>query len=930
MPRVVWFAPLVWVMSVQTAYADLAAGREKLTHGDYKEALSTLEAASGRERFDAQLLKVQALVRVGELTKAERLAKKLASASGERGIRGQIAYAEVLSQTGRYDQAKHLLEPIVAKHMSDHMRARYLLALLYRNIGQYDRSEKMFLTIDAQYRDRSLDEKSAEQLFYLAQAGRYLESFEFAKSFFTDALALDPAYHEANIAFRHLFLYKYNAADAEQSFDEVLKIDPNHPDAHAGLARVKLEQSYDLAAATYHLERALEVNPKHIPSLEIRAELETDKNQWSAAIATIGEILKINPNHAGARSQLATIHWLRDETPAYEAEKAKVFAINPKYAPFYHIVARSAVREHRYKEAIELENEALQLDPSYYLAMAEVGTGYLRLGNESKGLEWLRKAYKKDGYNVRTVNLLDLFEQVIPKDYETATSKSFRFRLHKDERVMFERYVPPVLERAFADMSKRYGFKPSTVILELYRDPAHYSVRTVGLPNLGALGVCFGQVITARSALAGDINWGMVLWHELSHVFAIQLSNSRVPRWYTEGLSEYETMVARPEWRRENDADLYSAMLEDAIPSVAELNYGFMKPDMSQIVVAYYLSAVTIEYIVDTYGFDRVVEGLRLFGTGLETPEVISKITGKTVAAFDKEFRSYLEKRLAPYKGTFRLPASGFSNVDALKEAAKKAGNKARPWAELALGHFFDGDADNAKKAVDKALASDPHEPIALYIRAELALRSRKIDEARAAYEAMIKSGSDGGEIRGRLGMIAAHEKNNVEAEKQFCAAKRLDPERSYPYQALADLYFEQNKPDAALAELETYVSIEQMQYEPIKKLVDELFTRSRWAKVRYYGEMAMFINPGDSDLLLKLGRAYAETGSAAEALYSYDSALLATPALRRPALAHIGRASALEALGQHKNAQRAAKMALKLEPNNADALAVASKLGVR
>jgi len=42
--------------------------------------------------------------------------------------------------------------------------------------------------------------------------------------------------------------------------------------------------------------------------------------------------------------------------------------------------------------------------------------------------------------------------------------------------------------------------------------------------------VCFGQVITAMSPSNGDINWGMVLWHELGHVFAIQLSNSRVPR----------------------------------------------------------------------------------------------------------------------------------------------------------------------------------------------------------------------------------------------------------------------------------------------------------------------------------------------------------------------------------------------------------------
>ena len=43
------------------------------------------------------------------------------------------------------------------------------------------------------------------------------------------------------------------------------------------------------------------------------------------------------------------------------------------------------------------------------------------------------------------------------------------------------------------------------------------------------------------------------------------VSNSRVPRWFTEGLSEYETVLARPEWRRENDADVHAAMADGVL-----------------------------------------------------------------------------------------------------------------------------------------------------------------------------------------------------------------------------------------------------------------------------------------------------------------------------------------------------------------------------
>ena len=49
-------------------------------------------------------------------------------------------------------------------------------------------------------------------------------------------------------------------------------------------------------------------------------------------------------------------------------------------------------------------------------------------------------------------------------------------------------------------------------------------------------------------------------------MFAIQLSKNHVPRWFTEGLSEYETIARRPEWQRELDPELYLALIKNAAP----------------------------------------------------------------------------------------------------------------------------------------------------------------------------------------------------------------------------------------------------------------------------------------------------------------------------------------------------------------------------
>ena len=129
--------------------------------------------------------------------------------------------------------------------------------------------------------------------------------------------------------------------------------------------------------------------------------------------------------------------------------------------------------------------------------------------------------------------------------------------------------VAPFLEERYRDYVTRYGFEPrGPITFELYGDARAFAVRTVGLPGIGVAGVCFGRIITSQSPTNHAFNWGMVLAHELAHVFAIELSRSRVPRWFTEGLSEVETMRARPEWTRHDDIALYGAELRGDLPGL--------------------------------------------------------------------------------------------------------------------------------------------------------------------------------------------------------------------------------------------------------------------------------------------------------------------------------------------------------------------------
>ena len=83
-----------------------------------------------------------------------------------------------------------------------------------------------------------------------------------------------------------------------------------------------------------------------------------------------------------------------------------------------------------------------------------------------------------------------------------------------------------------------YGVVGLERMLAFVTGPAWQTADSAMETEIGVQGVCFGKVVTALSPRGGPFNWEQIVWHELAHVFAVQRSRSRVPRWFTEGLSE--------------------------------------------------------------------------------------------------------------------------------------------------------------------------------------------------------------------------------------------------------------------------------------------------------------------------------------------------------------------------------------------------------
>ena len=924
-------AALLFALAPGLANAALVDAQNDFLHGRYREAEAAAAKLKGKEADAGALLVARVQRRTGRLKEAEAGFRKLSKLKGQLGLDAAVGLAETLRARGDYQGAKRELEAVVAKDDKQY-RARALLGeLLMTDLGELKAGEAVFDGFYEDFNDGKIDDKNAEQMMYVAMAAEYLGSHSEANDTYHTAVDLDGNLLEANVRWGWLFVDKYAVGNAEPSFEEVLKIDPNYPDALVGMARVKLEQTYDIKAATALCDKALASDPGHPGALAIKTELLIDNAELASAGREVAKILAVNPNDLHAHALVATIAYIGDDKPGYEAAVKKALSINAKFAEVYHTVATFAVKDHRYADAIGLETQAITLRPDYYVAMAELASNYLRMGDEVKGRELLGKAFKGDGFNVRAYNLLNLYEDVIDKDYEFAvwppasTKKPtlFRFRMQKSERPLLLPYVGPLVEKAFADMVKRYGMTPKLPItIEMFADSDHYSVRTVGLPNLGALGVCFGQVITALSPEGRSINWGMVLWHELSHVFAIQLSNNRVPRWFTEGLSEYETIIARKEWRRENDRDLWIALKTGTLVGVMDLNAAFMRAE--DVLVAYHQASVTMTWMVERFGFPKVVEALKLFAQGKSTPEVLRTVTGLDTIAFDTEFRAYLAKRLKAYDGSYVINLASYADLEAREKAAAGAPDDMGFQAALALAYLNADELDKADKVARAIIKTEPKRKEALWVLGDVALRKKKDLEAKKWIELLIAAGGDGYDARGKLGLIATRTGSPVDAEKQLTLAKKMNPEASEPYELLFKLYEDKQQFDKALAELEGYAWIEQMDSKAYSMLVTKFADRGNWAKVAQWGEIAIQINPYEGKVLERVGRAYNEVGRPGDAIVVLSTALLlkGDSIPEDPATIHFELAKAYVKRKDVKRAKSEMAAAMQLKPGTAEFIA--------
>ena len=851
-----------------SAAQTLAEAIAELRSGSYDQAIPALRrlalrGTSDSERSEAYVAYMTALAEVGRYDDALDAGR---DAPGDMSVTLANTLGEILYEVGRVEEAREAFTRSLDGSASDQHSARLNRAIAEWDYGDRDAALADFDAFIDIY--NGAETLSSNDLVAVATAVRYLgvqdhELYQDALRAYYEALTADPGALEPHLLIGELFLGRYDGTEADAAIKAVLAKNPNHPRALLGLAQA-MEFNGTLGVME-QVDKALEQNENLVTGRVFKAKLLLGVEEHNKARAEIQKALSVNPASLEALSVLAASHYLRGETEQYERIREQVGGLSPAYAELYNDVAELSVQSRKYRDASRLAARAIEVDPRSWRAFGILGMNQLRLGQIEEGSANLETAFEGDPYNpwyFNTLDLLDTFE-----NYEVSDDDArFLFVIHDREAALLQPYVEQIAAEAYEALKERYGdYEPPLPIrIEVYPSHADFSVRTVGLAGMGALGVAFGSVLAMDSPAAralGEFNWASVLWHELAHVFHLGLSEHAVPRWFSEGLAVHEQRQARDGWGHQVSPGFLNRYREGLLLPVSQLNAGFVRPSYAeQVLDSYLLASLVFDFIETKWGFQPILDMLHGYRAGEATPELVDRLLGISMEELDESFDEHFQGRFG-------------SSIEALAPTGASPG---------------------------------------------MVMQPRSIED----WQRIARENPGSFQTRLALGISLFNEDRLDDAEEHLRAALRLFPEYGgldSPYWYLARIHGERGEVGLAVRALQRLTALNESHYEAFLKL-GELQTELGEADESAAAlDAAVLIFPYEIELHERLAEAHTERGDATGAVRERRAIVALAPADLAEAYYQLARAYLSD--GRRADARRAVLRALEIAPSFGDAL---------
>ncbi|HTM13660.1 MAG TPA: tetratricopeptide repeat protein [Bryobacteraceae bacterium] len=328
-----------------------------LNKGDYAKALKEAEGAIALNQNDlpARLSRSSALMGIGDSQKArQELDSVLAIApnnpdaryqagylawsekdykrarqvfddlykSNPKDSRGLIGLIETMASENRMADAIKLLQDSVAR---DPERRDYRMALanLYVRDQRYDDAVKLLQEL------LKTEPKSADLLLRLAETQRRKGDVNAAIETFRLASQAAPADARPLLQLGLLMDGTGRRDQAKPIYEQILKIQPDHPIALNNLAFIKAEEGQDLDEALTMAQRARQGLPNSPDVMDTLGWIYLKKNLSDDAVRTFKELLATDPNRAAYHYHYGMALLQKGDKPSAKRELETAIRFNP-------------------------------------------------------------------------------------------------------------------------------------------------------------------------------------------------------------------------------------------------------------------------------------------------------------------------------------------------------------------------------------------------------------------------------------------------------------------------------------------------------------------------------------------------------------------------------------------------------------------------
>ena len=267
---------------------------------------------------------------------------------------------------------------------------------------------------------------SVDQTFNLAVRSHQNNNLQDAQNYYQKVLKIDPNHvstlYNLGVMFKDLGEYQ----KAISFYEKVIKIDPNHALAHNNLG-VMFKVLGDNQKAISFYEKVIEIDPNFVNAYNNLGIIFQELGKIQKAISFYEKVIKIDPNHVTTLYNLGIIFKDLEKIQKAISFYEKTIKVDPNYANAHNNLGVIFQELGEYHKAKNCYEKVIKIDPNHINAHNNLGAIFIKLDENKKAKDYYKKAIEIDPNHVEAhanlsflyIRSLDSLEKSITSSYKT-------------------------------------------------------------------------------------------------------------------------------------------------------------------------------------------------------------------------------------------------------------------------------------------------------------------------------------------------------------------------------------------------------------------------------------------------------------------------------------------------------------------------------